>query len=196
VGYTFPTTWGWSLDETKESVIPAPAAAPAVEAPPAADPRLDKVLEKITILEQLFVKRIKDDVVHGQAYSSLHTEMSRYRDDAFRLSQKPLLKGLVLLYDTMNRSLEGMPDGDAKKAVELHVEELVELLHRQDVELMSDAPPKFDPKIQSAIGTEPAAAPEEDQKVAKVVRRGFRWGAVVLRPQEVVIKVLNRPPVR
>ena len=150
---------------------------------------MDKVLEKITILEQLFVKRIKDDVAHAQAYSSLHQEMSKYRDDAFRQSQKPLLKGLVLLYDTMNRSLEALPEGDAKKAVELHVEELVELLHRQDVEVMSDAPAKFDPKIQSAIGTEPAAGPEEDQKVARIVRRGFRWGAVVLRPQEVVIKV-------
>lgn len=175
-----------AMDETRpDAVAPAPEA-------PAPDPRVDKVLEKITILEQLFVKRIKDDVAHAQAYSSLHQEMSKYRDDAFRASQKPLLKGLVLLYDTMRRSLDAMADGEAKKAVELHVEELVELLHRQDVELMKDAPEKFDPKLQSALGTEPADAPDEDQRVARVVRQGFRWGQHVLRPQEVVIKTYKR----
>jgi molecular chaperone GrpE (heat shock protein) len=158
---------------------------------PAPDPRLDKVLEKVGILEQLFVKRIRDDAVHAAAYTSLHTEMAKYRDDAFRQSTKPLLKGIVLLYDAMNRSLESLPEGEAKKAVELHVEELVELLHRQDVELMSDAPPKFDPRIQTALSTEPAASPEEDQRVARVVRKGFRWGTVVLRSQEVVIKVFK-----
>lgn len=187
MGYT-----SCDMDETRpDAVAPAHEVEARPEAPPP-DPRVDKVLEKITILEQLFVKRIKDDVAHAQAYASLHQEMSRYRDDAFRAAQKPLLKGLVLLYDTMRRTLDAIAEGETKKAVELHVEELVELLHRQDVELMKDAPEKFDPKLQSALGTEPAATPEEDQRVARVVRQGFRWGPHVLRPQEVVVKTFRK----
>lgn len=163
------------------------------DTPPAAgpvpDPRLDRVLEKIQILEQLFVKRIKDDQAHAAAYGALHQDMSKYRDDAFRGAQKPLLKGLVLLYDTMKRSLEGLADAAAREVVTLHVEELLELLHRHDVERMAESPGRYDRAIQQALGTEPAATPEEDQTVARVVRDGFRWGPHVLRPQEVVIRV-------
>lgn len=193
MGYTF-SDLGGSVDETRADAVPAPAAET-----PSVDPRLDalkgaqdRILEKITVLEQLFVKRIKDDPVHAAAYTSLHQEMTKYRDDAFRQSQKPLLKGMILLYDTMQRSLDGMGDGEPKNAVQLHVEELVELLHRHDVEIMRDAPAKFDPKLQAAIGTEPAGSPDEDQRVARVVRHGFRWGPHVLRPQEVIIKVLQK----
>lgn len=169
------------MEEPQQQV--APPAAPA-----AADGRLDKLVEKIGILEQLFVKRIKDDGVHAAAYSSLHQEMTKYRDDAFRGAQKPLLKGLVLLYDTMKRSLSGMGEGPAREAVELHVEELLELMHRHEVEKMSEVPAKYDKGVQQALGTEPAATAGEDQAVVRVVRDGFRWNGSVLRPQEVVIK--------
>jgi len=167
------------LDEPRPEITPASAA----------DARVDRLLEKVSILEQLFVKRIKDDQAHAAAYNTLYQDMAKYRDDAFRGAQKPLLKGLVLLYDTMRRSLAGMPDGAARETVELHVEELVELLHRHDVERMAETPVRFDRSTQQALGTEPAATPEEDQTVARVVRDGFRWGTQVLRPQEVVIRV-------
>lgn len=164
---------------------PQPEPTPA----PVADPRVDKVLEKVSILEQLFVKRIKEDAVHAAAYNTLYQDMSKYRDDAFRGAQKPLLKGLVLLYDTMKRSISGMGEGPGREAVELHAEELVELLHRHDVERMPESKGRFDRTTQQALGTEPAATPEEDQTVARIVRDGFKWGTQVLRPQEVVIKV-------
>ena len=48
---------------------------------------------------------------------------------------------------------------------------------------------KFDRNVQQALSTEPAEKPEDDQTVARVVRDGFKWGAQVLRPQEVVVRV-------
>lgn len=164
---------------------------PAVSTPPVPvpDARLDRLVEKVAILEQLFVKRIKDDQAHAAAYNALHADMAKYRDDAFRGAQKPLLKGMVLVYDTMKRSLDELKDKAARDAVTLHIEELLELLHRHDVERMTETPAKFDRNIQQALGTEPAGKAEEDQTVARVVRDGFRWGAQVLRPQEVVIRV-------
>ena len=173
------------MDATKPEVATAPAAPPTASA----DPRIDKLLEKVGILEQLFVKRIKDDQVHAAAYNTLYQDMSKYRDDAFRGAQKSLLKGLVLIYDTMKRSISGIGDGTVREMVNLHIEELLELLHRHDVERMPDTLGKFDRNTQQPLGTEPAATAEEDQTVARVVRDGFKWGAQVLRPQEVVIKV-------
>ena len=153
------------------------------------DPRVDKLLEKVSLLEQLFVKRIKDDQVHAAAYQSLYKEMIKYRDDALRSWQKPFLKGLVMLYDTIRRSIPSIEDPAGLEAIQLHLEEVVELLHRNEVELITDSPETFDPKVQKAIGTEDTEIPEEDQKVASIVRDGFQWGQQVLRTQEVVIKV-------
>lgn len=175
------------MDDAQQPPAPPAPAAPAATP----DPRLDRLLEKVSVLEQLFVKRIKDDGVHAAAYNALHQDMSRYRDDGFRGAQKPLLRGLVLLYDTMKRSLSGMGAGPGRDAVELHVEELLELLHRHEVERMAEVPAKYDKSVQQALGTEPAAGPEEDQAVVRVVRDGFRWNGSVLRPQEVVIKAFK-----
>ena len=173
--------------------VPEPAAesAPEPVPPPAPepDPRVDKLLQKVSLLEQLFVKRIKDDQVHAAAYQSLYQEMVTYRDDALRNYQKPLLKGLILLYDTMTRSLHGLGEGPEREAVQLHVEELLEVLHRQEVEIMTERPEVFDPKLQKAVSSEPADDPGEDKQVVRVVREGFRWGTRVLRPQEVIVKV-------
>lgn len=174
-------------DAQQPPAPPAPAAPTAVP-----DPRLEKLLEKVSILEQLFVKRIKDDGVHAAAYNTLHQDMSKYRDDAFRGAQKPLLKGLVLLYDTMKRSLAGLADGAGKAAVELHIEELLEVLARHEVVRMAETPAKYDKSLQQALGTEPAASAEEDQAVVRVVRDGFRWNGSVLRPQEVVIRAYRQ----
>jgi molecular chaperone GrpE (heat shock protein) len=200
------------MDETSEEVTPEPVVetpAPAdprldqllekvqdlekllagAGAPAPQDPRVDKAIEKLSLLEQLFVKRIKDDQVHAAAYNSLYQEMARYRDNALLGMLKPLFRKLVLLYDTMKRSLETLEDPSGREAVTLHVEELQEVLRQHDVALIEERPEVFDAKIQKAISTEPAEGPEEHQKVVRVVRDGFRWGANVLRPQEVVIKV-------
>ncbi|NUN48557.1 MAG: nucleotide exchange factor GrpE [Candidatus Brocadiae bacterium] len=170
-----------------EPATPPPPAPPPTPSPP--DPRVDRVLDKISILEQLFVKRIKDDTVHAAAYNALYQDMSKYRDDGFSGAQKPILKGMVLLYDTMKRSLAGLTDPDGRQAVELHLEEVLELLHRHDVERMPEGTARYDRTFQQVLGTEPASGPEDDQTVARVVRDGFRWGTQVLRPQEVVIRV-------
>ncbi|MCC6737789.1 MAG: nucleotide exchange factor GrpE [Planctomycetia bacterium] len=172
------------MEDAQQPPVPSAPAVPAA----APDPRLDRLLEKVSVLEQLFVKRIKEDGVHAAAYNALYQDMSKYRDDAFRGAQKPLLKGLVLLYDTMKRSLAGLEDGPGKAAVELHIEELLEVMARHEVERIAEAPAKYDRALQQALGTEPAAGPEEDQAVVRVVRDGFRWNGSVLRHQEVVIK--------
>lgn len=154
--------------------------------------KLDRLTEKVQLLQELFVKRVKDDSVQKEAFNALHAELQQYKGDAVRASQKPILKGLVLIYDAACRMLESLPASKGTDAVETLAEEIVELLHRHDVEIMTEEPERFDAKIQMAIRTEPAAAEEEDQRVAQVVRQGFRWGQQILRPQEVIVKVYKK----
>ncbi len=165
-------------------------------APPSVEndltPKVDKLLEKVTLLQELFVKRIKDDQVQQGAFNAVYQELQQYKSEAVKNSQKPLLKGLVLIYDAALRMIEGKEPGPATQPVETVAEEIIELLHRHDVEVMTEQLEKFDNKIQLALRTEPAASEEEHQRIAQVVRQGFRWGSQVLRPQEVVVKIFKK----
>ena len=67
-------------------------------------------------------------------------------------------------------------------------DELLEVLYRRDVAPIHHASMTFDSSVQQAIGTEPAASAEDNNLVARVIRRGFRHGERVLRPEEVIVK--------
>lgn len=170
---------------------PESAAAPPVENGDVGA-RLDRLADRVGSLEQLILKRAREDQAQQLAFNALHSELQQYKSEAQRSSQKPILKGLVLMYDAACRLLETLPASRGTEAVETLAEEILELLRRHDVELMAEHPDRFDSKVQMAIRTEDADREEQDQLVTQVVRQGFRWGAQVLRPQEVIVKVFKR----
>jgi molecular chaperone GrpE len=69
--------------------------------------------------------------------------------------------------------------------------EVLEILYRRGVELIVAPSNKFDPKIQQVVEVIPTNNPAEDNMVVHMIRHGFRYGDVVLRPEEVVIKKYN-----
>lgn len=144
--------------------------------------RLQVLTHKTSLLEQLFVKRIRDDQARNKAFDELYTELQEYKRNFLLEGKKPLLKSLLLLHDTIHRKQ------DAGGDVEIISEELVEVLHRQGVELMKEQPEKFEREFQQAVDTEPTDRQDEDNDVVRVVRHGFRIGKQVFRPQEVVIR--------
>jgi molecular chaperone GrpE len=46
----------------------------------------------------------------------------------------------------------------------------------------------FDPAVQEAVTTAPAASPEEDHLVAQVFQVGYVFNGQLLRPARVVVK--------
>jgi molecular chaperone GrpE len=57
------------------------------------------------------------------------------------------------------------------------------------LETIDDAAGKpFDPTQHEALTTVPAAPPEEDDTVAQVYRKGYRFKGTLLRPAQVVVK--------
>ena len=46
----------------------------------------------------------------------------------------------------------------------------------------------FDPTVHEALTTVPADTPEEDNTVAQVYQKGYRYKGVLLRPARVVVK--------
>ena len=67
-------------------------------------------------------------------------------------------------------------------------DEVLEILSRREVEIIQTASPKFDPITQRAVGTELAPTEPENNEIARVVRRGFRYRDRVIRAEEVIVK--------
>lgn len=146
--------------------------------------RLDQLSRRIAQVEDAMAQQARDPELRVM-FSGLHSALLECRSEAVRATQRPILNGLILLYDAALR----MAVSDASPAVRELAEEMIELLHRHGVEPITERPERFDHRIQKAVRSEAAATPEDDQRVVQVVRHGFRWEGRVLRPQEVVVKV-------
>jgi molecular chaperone GrpE (heat shock protein) len=66
--------------------------------------------------------------------------------------------------------------------------EVLEILYRRGVELIVTTSNTFDPKLQQVVEVIPTNNPSEDNKIVHMVRHGFKYKDVVLRPEEVVVK--------
>ena len=150
--------------------------------------------------------------VSRSMFEALHTEMQTYKETfLFETVYRPIIKDLISLYDDAaeitrqtsasltEQERRGIQNGAAIMMLEMlrqiilhighHSEFIVELLERLDVSMLPDSTgSKLDKKSQRAIAVEETQIPEEDQRVEKVLKRGFQYRGLVIRPEEVVIK--------
>jgi molecular chaperone GrpE len=72
------------------------------------------------------------------------------------------------------------------KGVELARERFLSALDRNGVERLDLEGSEFDPNLAEAVGVEPAG-PDQDRKVVRTVRPGYRMGERVIRPARVIV---------
>jgi molecular chaperone GrpE (heat shock protein) len=151
--------------------------------------RLTQVGDHLVELRHLFAEKIEKDETQREAFNKLYKEMTLYRDNFLFAAEKPLFMALILLYDTISRAARQVEENAAAlEAVENIKAELLDVLYRQDVDLITERPEKLDIGLQKVIRREETSDPAEDLRVVEVVRDGFRWNGKIIRPQEVVVK--------
>ena len=138
-------------------------------------------------LTHYFNDRFREDKVKEQAFDTLYEDLKKYRDNFLFQAQKPVFKSLVILHDDAQKMAESMPDDEGREKFNMLREMLLELLYRNDVEVMDERPERFDRDRQKAIRREFTDDPARDYMVKEVVREGFMWADRILRPQEVVV---------
>jgi len=184
----------------------APAPSPIALLRPELDKvtnELDRVNKSVGLVEthivkvaEAYQKLARDQKRKDQAYDQLYEELRQYKANFLAESQRPLLKDVILVFDGIARSLAGFSASaeatvDRKAVVDAlsHAkDELLEVLYRRDIELISERPSKLDVGFQKPVERVATDKPEEDRDIAQVLREGFRLNGVVLRPQEVVVK--------
>ena len=184
-----------------ETEAPAEKVDMAKETLSHQDADLKSILEEnrrmLHEIKDTIQNRLEYDAVKEKAFDKLYEEMRREKEASDLLDRaiKPILSDLILLYDSMKKfessliNNQSLGSEEAKQNFEYIMDELMEILYRQEVTLIDEnLLGVFNSKLQKATKTENAESNEDDFKIISIVRSGFVWRDKVLRPQEVVVK--------
>ena len=128
-------------------------------------------------------------------YDNFRKRMTRERTEASTRGQAELIRHIMDALDDLARFAHVDPDSAEAKTVVQGVEmverKLLKALQTAGLTIVSPVNESFNPELHEAVATEPAAAPEDDHVVSRVVQPGYVFNGQLLRPARVVVKQWN-----
>jgi molecular chaperone GrpE len=125
-------------------------------------------------------------------YDNHRRRTQKERAEAGARAQADLVKHLVDALDDLSRFAHVDPAStDATTVVDgvaMVEKKLLKLLAGAGLEVVDPAEQPFDPALHEAVATEPAAARDDDHRVARVYQRGYVFAGQLLRPARVVVR--------
>jgi molecular chaperone GrpE len=154
---------------------------------------LSSVQQNLSSLLHLITNRLSYDKTKEAAFDRLYQEMEELKQDQALNQLRPLYIDLILLIDRMNNIYKDKLDAgtvspELTNILKTLSAELVEILYRRGVEPIYGTSNLFDPKIQQVVEVVPTANAQEDGQIVEVVRHGFKYKEIILRPEDVIIK--------
>ncbi|MEZ5549037.1 MAG: nucleotide exchange factor GrpE [Pseudomonadales bacterium] len=173
--------------DTNSQQLPEPAAAGDNQIAPQLKLFQESVELSISKLVTLVESRLASDAVKEKAFDRLYAELEEAKQDREFEQFRPFFTDLILLFDRLEHlSNEPLETQESSSIVVSIRDELLEILSRRRVDLI---PPNehFDPAFQNALGVEGTNDEAENNRIARVVRRGFRYNSRVIRHEEVFV---------
>lgn len=157
---------------------PAPVAAPPSAPPAAAGPSEAEVW--------------KDRYLRAAAeYDNFRKRTTKERAEAWTRAQAELVSRLADALDDLARFAHLDPaEVDSKtlhEGVDLVERKVWKELENAGVTRIDKAGVPFDPNVHEAVTTQPAAKPEQDHTVGRVVQPGYKMRDALLRPARVIV---------
>lgn len=125
-------------------------------------------------------------------FDNYRKRVERERAESWVRAQAQLAERLLDALDDLQRIADFDPATTASQALhegaELVERKLLRALEGAGLETVEAAGQPFDPTVHEALTTVPAASAEEDDTVAEVFQKGYRFKGVLLRPARVVVK--------
>lgn len=133
----------------------------------------------------------KRDEVQRRAFDALYEELRQYKEDFVFQAEKPLLLDLLLFYDSLSWFQQSLLQQEMSTEVvadsfQYLMDEFLELLYRRDVTPM-EGRDHFDRETQKVIKVVYTEQAARDYTIHQVLKRGFRRGDRLLRPEDVVL---------
>lgn len=140
---------------------------------------LPKLQERVNDLEAQLKRAVAD-------YRNLESRISQGRSELTSFVGAELVRKLLPVLDHLEQALGGISEEERQngwvKGVELAVKEFNQILVSEGLDEIK-IESGFDPSLHEAVDTEEG----EDNKILKVVRKGFRLNGKVIRPAQVVV---------
>ena len=159
--------------------------------------------EALDKLEKLVISSVTSDRAKDGDIRALRDEFKRFGDEFIAQSQKEIFIDLIVLYDNVKQAINQLNTAYNLSAEEFMKaannvnnleEELLEILNRRDVVPFDGNAPVLDRRLHRAVKIIPTTIESENNKIARIVKIGFRWRDKVLRPEEVEIKRFESAP--
>jgi molecular chaperone GrpE len=139
-----------------------------------------------------------------EKYLRLMAEYDNFRKRTVRERQEAELKGMALLIRGILDSLDDIgrfahvdpASTDAatiQQGVEMVEKKIMKSLAGHGLEIVNPMGQPFDPAVQEALTTVPAASPDEDHLVAQVYQVGYVFNGQLLRAARVVVRQWKEP---
>lgn len=125
-------------------------------------------------------------------FENYRKRVERERTESWVRAQAQLAERLLEPLDDLQRIADFDPATTPSTALhegaEMVEKKFLRALEAAGLEEIDAAGKDFDPTQHEALTTAPAQSAEEDDTVAQVYRKGYRFKGVLLRPAQVVVK--------
>jgi molecular chaperone GrpE len=185
-----------------EPAEPAPVPTPSEQGPgvlAALNALSDRFDRRLDGLQTLIDREIRAESTREKVVDRLHAELQEYKQDLLLNTLRPVFIDLVQLHDDIGKVAVGPaldePNPEAARLIELMLgfqQGIEDILYRQGVEPFAVDGETFDPRRQRAVAVEPTDDPEKNKTVAGRLRKGFRSGDRVIRPEIVSVYTIKK----
>lgn len=143
------------------------------------DTKAQELEQRVVELENQLKRAVAD-------YHNLEKRINEGRSELTNYVGAELIRKLLPVVDHLEQALSGVSEQDRQsgwvKGVELAVKEFEQVLAQEGLdEIAADG--QFDPALHEAVDTKEG----EDNKILKVVRKGYTLNGKILRPAQVVV---------
>lgn len=129
-------------------------------------------------------------------YANLQKQELISRQNISKQALKPLLLDLINLADTFDlalsheESLKEVPESWRLGIEHIH-KELLKILEHNGLDIVNPLNQPFDPLEHHSVGTVETNEPDQDNKIVRVLKKGYRLGEQVIRPAQVTVAILK-----
>lgn len=158
--------------------------------------KLDAIMASVTAMREDFDLKIKVDEHKNTMFDNMHRELTDFRNGVVDKNVELMAKDIIPLVDRYEKIAESLPnrEGDteyttAKEAIQNLVEDLIDVLYRQDVERFTsiDDSMTVNTKSQRILKGVETSNPDLHNKVCAQLAPGYSRGEKILRAEQISI---------
>ncbi|MFO0909250.1 MAG: nucleotide exchange factor GrpE [Isosphaeraceae bacterium] len=151
--------------------------------------RMERQLEG---LQTRFDREIRAEATREKVVDRLHAELQEYKQDLLLNTLRPVFIDLIQLHDDIGKVAVAGPEASPAEARLIDLmrgfqQGIEDILYRQGVEPFENEGSTFDPRRQRAVSTAACGDSALNKTIAARIRKGFRAGDRVIRPEIVSV---------